>query len=96
MGISTISFNYARIHGNKMFFTLCGKNSSYTKVFDCNGKNILNRISHRAVKTEKEDSFVISRKNEYETVNNGVFFELKERIYNKSGQLLGTESHMVK
>ena len=50
MGISTVSFNHAKIYHSRMFFTRYGKNGVYTQVFDKNGKNLLNRVSNNTVK----------------------------------------------
>ena len=93
MGISTVSFNQARIYKYKMFFTLNGKDSICTAVFDHNGNNLFTRRSYKSVKNEKEDFVVISRRNEYECHNN-IIFEIIERLYDKTGQFLRTQKHI--
>ncbi len=95
MTISTISFNQAKIYKDKMFFTLYGKDGVFTRVFDKNGNNILNRISSKASKTTNKDSVIISRKKEYEYSNNNIIFEQIKRIYDKTGKFITTETTVI-
>lgn len=96
MGISTVSFNQAKIYADKMIFTLNCENGVSTRVFDKNGKNLYNRISYYAVKTKRGDYTVITRKKEYEFPGKNIVHEIFEKIYDKAGKLLSAQKHTVK
>ncbi len=95
MGISTVSFDKARIYKDKMFFALNGKNGMCTTVFDSHGIALVQRVSHKAVKTITDDCIIITRKNEYKISGNNIFFELIKRIYDKAGKLIKTEKTFI-
>lgn len=96
MEITNVSFDNAGIFKDKMYFYLNGKNCRYARVFDKNGKNILNRLSYNVMKTQKDDYTIITRKKQYEFPNKNIIFEIVERIYDKAGKLIKTEKHTVK
>ena len=94
MTTSTIIFDNAKIYKGKMFFTLYGKDSVYTKVFDKNGNNILNRISSYPEKTRMGSYVMVSRKIEYQYDKNIIFKHLK-RLYDKTGMLIKSEKSVA-
>ena len=91
MGINTVSFDKARIYKNKMYFTQYNTDKIYTKVFDNNGNNILNRISSKAVKTLQDDCVIISHENKYEYPDKVMIFETLRRIYDKTGKFIKSD-----
>ena len=91
MAINTIRFDIARIYKDKVFFTLYGKDSVYTKVFDKNGKNILNRIASNPEKTRVGNCIMVSRKIEYQYSDKSIVFEHLKRLYDKTGKLIKAE-----
>ena len=95
MGISTVSFDKARIYKDKMFFTIHGKDSICTTVLEHYGNNLFNRRSYKAIKSIENDCIVISRRNEYE-LKNGIVFEYINRIYDKTGKFLETKRKLIK
>ncbi len=94
MGISTVSFDKMKVINNKVYFTLYGEKQISTRVFDFDGQNLYNKISHNPVKNIKNDMVIISRKNEYEYPNKSIIFEVVERIYNLKGKLLSINKHL--
>ena len=91
MGISTISFDKAKIYKNKMLFTVYAKNGIYTRVFDSNGNNIMNRIAGNPIRQLEDDRVTISRKISYEYPNRNMVVKVIKRIYDTAGKFIKTE-----
>lgn len=96
MGISTLSFNQARICENKMLFTLYNKDNTLTQVFDKNGQNLFKRFSYKPAKTHTDCCTIISRKNQYELSDKSIMYEFIERIYDRAGKLLNINKRIEK
>ena len=94
MTTNTITFDTAKIYKDKMIFTLYGKDSVYTKVFDKSGNNILNRIASYPEKTRMGSYIMVSRKIEYQYDKNIIFEHLK-RLYDKTGKLIKSEKSVA-
>ena len=95
MTINSITFDKAKIYKDKMFFTLYGRDSVYTKVFDKNGNNILNRITSNPEKTRIGNCVMVSRKIEYQYPDKSIIFEHLKRLYDKTGKLIRAEKSVA-
>ena len=96
MGISTISFDKAKIYKNKMLFTVYAKNGICTKVFDSNGNNLMNRIAGNPTRQLEGDSIIISRKISYEYPDRNMVTKIIKRIYDTAGKFINTETQITR
>lgn len=96
MVISTVSFDKAKIYKNKMFFYRYGKNAASIQVFDDNGTNLVNIVSHKPHKIIQGDILTINKKKEYEIPKEGIFFQNIKRMYNKFGELIDVKKEILK
>lgn len=88
MKTHNISFDKVRIFNKQVIFAEYSKDKTFSKIFDASGKNIVNRISYKPIKTFEGDKVVISRKNQYELPSNKIVFETIKRVYDKAGKLI--------
>ena len=96
MGISTVSFDKAKIYKNKMFFAEYGRETACLHVFDNFGNNIVNRLAYKPVRTVDGDKVIIMKKNQYEIPEQGTFFKIVQRIYDKTGKFLDSKKEFFK
>ena len=87
MGISTVSFDKAKIVQNKMVFLRYGKKGVLTNILDSNGTLLYSRISHPSFKKITGDEVIITKQREYELPDNKIVFETVKRFYDKTGKL---------
>lgn len=96
MTISTVSFDKAKIFKNKMFFAEYHNNGVSLNVFDNFGNNIVNRLAYKPVRTVDGDRVIIMKKNQYEIPEQGTFFQIVQRIYDKTGKFLDSKKEFFK
>lgn len=96
MTISTVSFDKAKIFKNKMFFMEYHNNGVSLSVFDNFGNNIVNKLAYKPVRTIDGDRVIIMKKNQYEIPNQGIFFKIAQRIYDKTGKFLDAKKEFFK